>query len=184
MITATPVGRADRAELLLGLCLAYASQRSGLLIGTAESCTGGQAAALLTRLSGSSQWFEGGVVSYGNGVKLALLDVPEALLMQHGAVSEPVARAMATGLSNRLTQRPARLASVAFTGVAGPGGGSVNKPVGTVAFAWRLPGQEVSAFRWFAGDRRAVQAQAVWHGLACLTGLMVSAGAAGRLPAG
>ena len=103
------------------------------MMATAESCTGGLIAAACTDLAGSSAWFERGLVTYSNEAKTELLGVPAELIAQHGAVSEAVARAMAAGA---LARSQAQVA-VAVTGVAGPGGGSASKPVGTVWLAWR-----------------------------------------------
>ena len=129
-----------------------------LQIASAESCTGGLIAAACTELAGSSDWFERGFVTYSNAAKSELLGVPAALIDAHGAVSEPVARAMATGAL--LHSRADR--AVAVTGVAGPGGGSVAKPVGTVwlAWAWRAAGHAVQSrvlLQRFDGDRAAVR---------------------------
>jgi nicotinamide-nucleotide amidase len=99
---------------------------------TAESCTGGWIAKACTDVAGSSQWFQGGVVAYSNSLKVDLLDVPEGLLAQHGAVSEPVVRAMAVGV----LARTGSTVAVAVSGVAGPDGGTVDKPVGSVWLAW------------------------------------------------
>jgi nicotinamide-nucleotide amidase len=127
-------------------------------IATAESCTGGWLAKCLTDRAGSSAWFEYGFVTYGNAAKLALLGVSEATLAAHGAVSEDVAEQMAIG---------ARLASgaelaVAITGIAGPDGGSADKPVGTVWLAWTGPGPVLEAeLRQFSGDRAAIRRQSV-----------------------
>ncbi len=107
----------------------------GWMLATAESCTGGLIAAACTDLAGSSTWFERGFVTYSNAAKAQMLGVDAALIAQHGAVSEPVARAMAQGA---LQHAHAQVA-LAVTGVAGPGGGSADKPVGTVWFAWALP---------------------------------------------
>ena len=99
---------------------------------TAESCTGGWIAKACTDVAGSSRWLQGGVVAYSNAVKVALLDVPEGLLAQHGAVSEPVVRAMAAGA----LARTGSTVAVAVSGVAGPDGGTADKPVGMVWLAW------------------------------------------------
>jgi nicotinamide-nucleotide amidase len=99
---------------------------------TAESCTGGWIAKACTDVAGSSRWFQGGIVAYADAAKAALLGVPEALLAEHGAVSEPVVRAMAAGALQRL----GGTVSVAVSGVAGPDGGTPGKPVGTVWLAW------------------------------------------------
>ena len=150
--------------------LANGLRARGARMATAESCTGGLIAAACTELAGSSDWFERGVVSYSNQAKAELLGVPPVLIAQHGAVSEPVALAMARGL---LARAPVALA-VAVTGVAGPGGGSANKPVGTVwlAWAWRTdPGavQAQAQPALFPGDRAAVRAATV---RAALQGLL------------
>lgn len=110
--------------------------RAGMLV-TAESCTGGWIAKACTDVAGSSSWFRGGVVAYANALKVDFLGVPEYLLAQHGAVSEPVVCAMAAGALARSDSTVA----VAVSGVAGPDGGTVDKPVGTVwlAWAWRGP---------------------------------------------
>ena len=128
---------------------------------TAESCTGGLIAGACTDLAGSSDWFERGFVTYSNAAKAELLGVPPESIAQHGAVSEPVARAMAEGA---LRRSHAQL-SVAVTGVAGPGGGSADKPVGTVWFAWCADGRTESQRMRFDGDRAAVRAQTVLHAL-------------------
>jgi nicotinamide-nucleotide amidase len=131
------------------------------MLATAESCTGGLISAACTDLAGSSDWFERGFVTYSNAAKTAMLGVPAALIEAHGAVSEPVARAMAQGtLQHAMAQ-----VSVAVTGVAGPGGGSADKPVGTVWFGWGLPSGITSEVQHFAGDRAAVRAATVQHAL-------------------
>ena len=137
----------------------------GWLLTTAESCTGGLVAAACTELAGSSLWFERGIVSYSNAAKSELLGVPSALIHDHGAVSEAVARAMATGaVANAHAHW-----SVAVTGIAGPTGGSAEKPVGTVCFAWAVrDGATTTETRHFAGDREAVRAQSVACALAGL----------------
>ena len=133
----------------------------GWMLATAESCTGGMIAAACTDLAGSSQWFERGFVTYSNAAKTELLGVPAALIAQHGAVSEPVARAMATGAVARSHAQVA----VAVTGVAGPTGGSADKPVGTVWFGWSTNGVVSTEMRRFAGDRAAVRQATLAHAL-------------------
>lgn len=133
----------------------------GWMLATAESCTGGMIAAACTDLSGSSQWFERGFVTYSNEAKAELLGVDPALIARDGAVSEVVARAMAFGA---LRHSHAQV-SVAVTGVAGPTGGSPDKPVGTVWFGFSVDGQLASEMRRFEGDRAAVRRQTVEHGL-------------------
>jgi nicotinamide-nucleotide amidase len=137
--------------------LATVLQARGWLLATAESCTGGMIAAACTDLSGSSNWFERGFVSYSNEAKTELLGVAPELIAQHGAVSEVVARAMAFGA---IRQSRARV-SGAVTGVAGPTGGSREKPVGTVWFGFQVDGQLTSETRRFPGDRAAVRSATV-----------------------
>lgn len=148
--------------------LADVLRARGLMLATAESCTGGLIAGACTELAGSSDWFERGFVSYSNAAKTELLGVDAALIAQHGAVSEPVARAMAEGA---VRHAHAQLA-VAVTGVAGPGGGSAAKPVGTVWFGWALPGGTHTEMRRFDGDRAAVRVATVQHALARLLELL------------
>lgn len=132
---------------------------------TAESCTGGGIAEAITRIAGSSAWFEAGFVTYSNQQKTKQLDVPQPLFNEVGAVSREVVEAMVRGAQ---VQSGARFA-VAVSGVAGPGGGSQEKPVGTVWLAWGV-GSEVSAERrHFAGDRDEVRRQTV---IAALEGLI------------
>lgn len=136
--------------------LAQALPARGWMLATAESCTGGLIAAACTELAGSSAWFDRAVVSYSNEAKSELLGVDAALISAHGAVSEPVARAMAEGV---LARSKAQVA-VAVTGIAGPGGGSPDKPVGTVWLAWACGGQATrAAVQHFAGDRAEVRRQ-------------------------
>ena len=138
------------------------------MLATAESCTGGLIAAACTDLAGSSAWFERGFVTYSNEAKASMLGVDAVLISSHGAVSEPVARSMAQGaLQHSLAQ-----VSVAVTGVAGPSGGSPDKPVGTVWFAWALPSRITSELQHFAGDRADVRAATVQHALARLVTLL------------
>ncbi len=144
--------------------LARALRARGLTMATAESCTGGLIAGACTEVSGSSDWFERGFVTYSNAAKTELLGVPMALIEQHGAVSEPVARAMAAGA---VAHSPAPLA-LAVTGVAGPTGGSAEKPVGTVWFGWATPAGVFTEHQRFDGDRSAVRQATVRHALAGL----------------
>jgi nicotinamide-nucleotide amidase len=148
--------------------LAGQLQSRQLMLACAESCTGGLLAGACTALSGSSNWFERGFVTYSNEAKTELLGVDAALIAAHGAVSEPVARAMALGA---LAHSRAQVA-VAVTGVAGPTGGSPDKPVGLVWFGFALPGQVLSEKIHFAGDRAAVRAASVHHALQRLTELL------------
>ncbi|HSO46208.1 MAG TPA: CinA family protein [Rhodoferax sp.] len=137
---------------------------------TAESCTGGLIAANCTELAGSSTWFERGFVTYSNAAKCELLGVDAALIDRHGAVSEAVVRAMAAGA---LAHSHAQVA-VAVTGVAGPSGGSAEKPVGTVWLAWATPMGVISELKHFNGDRAAVRQATVHHALTRLTELLQS----------
>jgi len=133
----------------------------GAQLACAESCTGGWLAKVVTDLPGSSAWFGWGFVTYANAAKIRMLGVPEPLLQAHGAVSEPVARAMAEG---------ARAASgadlaIAVTGIAGPSGGTADKPVGTVWFAWAVPTGTHVEHAAFAGDRETIRRLCVAHAL-------------------
>jgi nicotinamide-nucleotide amidase len=156
---AAPSAGAATHEIVLEL--AQALRRRGQCLATAESCTGGLIAAACTALAGSSDWFERGFVTYSNAAKTELLGVPAELIAAHGAVSEAVARAMAEGAR----ARSAAQLSVAVTGIAGPGGGSTGKPVGTVWFGWCVAGRTHAQCQRFEGDRTAVRAQAVAHAL-------------------
>lgn len=152
---------ADAAANLIDLC-----RRLGTTLATAESCTGGLIGAVLTAVPGASEAYAGGVVSYANGVKARALGVPAALIDSLGAVSAPVAEAMAVGA---LKQTGADFA-VAVTGVAGPGGGTPEKPVGLVFVAVAEGGKPLCVKRFdFAGDRAAVRAQTVAAAIEMLT---------------
>lgn len=140
-------------------------------LATAESCTGGLIAAACTDLAGSSDWFERGFISYSNEAKTELLGVDAALITREGAVSEAVVRAMAHGA----VQHSRAQVAVAVTGVAGPSGGSREKPVGTVWFGWATPAGVVSEIRHFDGDRAQVRAATVAHALLRLVRLLESA---------
>jgi nicotinamide-nucleotide amidase len=131
------------------------------MLAAAESCTGGMIAAACTDLSGSSDWFERGFVTYSNEAKIEMLGVDAQSIATHGAVSEVVARAMAFGAVRHSHAR----VSVAVTGIAGPTGGTPDKPVGTVWFAFMVDGRLSSEMRRFDGDRAAVRRQTVDHAL-------------------
>ncbi len=150
--------------------LAAALRARGWQMATAESCTGGLIAAACTELAGSSDWFERGFVTYSNLAKTQLLGVPAALIEQHGAVSQAVALAMVRGARAHSSADCA----VAVTGIAGPGGGSAEKPVGTVWLAWSGPAGEFAQHRCYAGDRAAVRAATVLCALQGLIGLAVA----------
>jgi nicotinamide-nucleotide amidase len=145
--------------------LAVQLRARGWMLATAESCTGGLIAGACTEISGSSDWFDRGFVTYSNAAKTEMLGVPAALIQAHGAVSEAVACAMAAGA---LARSQAQCA-VAVTGVAGPTGGSADKPVGTVWLAWATPSGQVEAKRHhFSGDRAAVRQATVAQALSGL----------------
>jgi nicotinamide-nucleotide amidase len=134
----------------------------GLMLTTAESCTGGWVSEAVTMVPGSSDWFERGFVTYTYISKREMLGVKEATLGKHGAVSEEIVREMAEGA---LARSHAQVA-VAVSGVAGPSGGTPDKPVGTVCFAWGMKdGKPRSETKRFAGDREAVRRQSVEHAL-------------------
>jgi nicotinamide-nucleotide amidase len=152
-------GDADLAALVLERARAH-----GVRLAVAESCTGGLVGARLTEIPGSSDVFVGGVIAYDNELKQNLLAVPGALIAEHGAVSEPVARAMVAGAVTRFGVRGA----VAVTGVAGPGGGSPEKPVGTVWLATQLDGEVLSHRSMFPGSRHEVRARAAQAALLLL----------------
>lgn len=146
--------------------LAARLRESERVLATAESCTGGWIGKVLTDLPGSSDWYAGGIVSYSNQAKQNLLSVPAAVLEQHGAVSEPVVRAMAEGARKQLG---ADLA-VAVSGVAGPGGGTTEKPVGTVWIGWADASGTRSELQHFAGDREEVRRATIAAALKNLLG--------------
>jgi nicotinamide-nucleotide amidase len=152
--------------------LASLLNSQGWKVALAESCTGGLVSATLTELAGSSNWFERGYITYSNQAKTECLGVPSELIESHGAVSEPVAKAMAEG-----AQRQAKVkAAISITGIAGPSGGSIEKPVGTVCFGWAIQGQGIVTTtcktQLFTGDRQAVRQQATLFALAELLALL------------
>ncbi|WP_374675514.1 CinA family protein [Ideonella sp.] len=162
----------DTAWLPAVQALAEALRRRGTRVATAESCTGGLIGAACTHLAGSSDWYERGWVTYSNEAKTELLGVPAALIVQHGAVSAEVARAMAEGALARSRAQ----AAVAVTGIAGPGGATPGKPVGLVwrGLAWRDAGGQVraeAAAQVFAGDRAQVRGATVQWALSGLLAL-------------
>jgi nicotinamide-nucleotide amidase len=151
---------ADLVELSAALGAACRQRR--LSVATAESCTGGWAAQVITHTAGSSDWFERGFVTYANAAKVEMLGVRPATLEKHGAVSPETAGEMAAGALKNSNA----LISLAITGIAGPTGGSPDKPVGTVCFAWCARGETPSCERrLFGGDREAIRRQSVVHAL-------------------
>jgi nicotinamide-nucleotide amidase len=153
------------AESLLAAC-----RERGIMLVTAESCTGGLIAAALTAVAGSSDVVDRGFVTYSNAAKNQMLGVPMSLIESHGAVSESVAQAMAEGaLRNSQAANSQAAIAVSVTGVAGPGGGSVDKPVGLVCFGLARSGRPaLTARRIFPGDRAAIRAATVLHAFAMI----------------
>lgn len=151
------------AELLaLSQTLGSACLQRRLLLATAESCTGGWAAQVITHTAGSSAWFERGFVTYSNEAKIDMLGVRPETLHRFGAVSTETAAEMAAGALKNSNA----MFSLAITGIAGPTGGSPGKPVGTVCFAWCRVGEVATAETvLFAGDREETRRQAVVHAL-------------------
>ena len=137
----------------LTLQLSHQLTRLNWMLSTAESCTGGLIAARCTDLAGSSVWFDRGFVTYSNEAKTQMLGVTNELLEANGAVSESVARAMALGAAYRSKS----LVSVAVTGVAGPSGGTPDKPVGTVWLAWCINGLVTAELHHFDGNRQQIR---------------------------
>jgi len=162
--------------LELSETLGQALQARGWQLALAESCTGGMVAQSVTAIAGSSAWFDRGFVTYSNAAKSEMLGVSNTLINEFGAVSEPVAEAMALGA---LQHSQAQL-SAAITGIAGPGGGSPHKPVGTVCFAWAYcandgaPETIVVETRYFEGDRADIREQAASYLLAGLLKIAAS----------
>lgn len=155
-----------------GARLAEQLSKTGCTVVTAESCTGGWVAKVLTDKAGSSAYVVGGLVTYSNDAKQVLLGVTDASLDNHGAVSEPVVREMVAGA---LATTGANIA-VAVSGVAGPGGGSDEKPVGTVWFAWGSGvGNTEAVVQHFSGDRDQVRRQAVLFALQGVSGFLEKA---------
>jgi nicotinamide-nucleotide amidase len=164
MQTPSPSTAAELNQLTSAVASAFSGR--GWTLAVAESCTGGLLAASLTDLAGSSQWFERGYVTYSNAAKVACLQVSPMLIEAEGAVSEAVASAMALGaqLSSGVT------AAISITGIAGPGGGTEKKPVGTVCFGWAVERADASnrvttTTEHFVGDRQSVRQQAVLFAL-------------------
>lgn len=148
------IERLDKLAVELGRRL----QAAGIKLTTAESCTGGWVSKVVTDIPGSSAWFDRGFVTYSNDAKQGMIGVSAMAIADHGAVSQEVALEMARGaLENSQAG-----AAIAVTGIAGPGGGTEEKPVGTVCFAWVLEGREPLTQRvQFAGDRDEVRHQSV-----------------------
>lgn len=144
--------------------------RRGQRLATAESCTGGLVAGAITALPGSSTWYERGWVTYSNAAKIEELDVDAHLLATHGAVSEVIAAAMASGA--RMAARADFALSI--TGIAGPDGGTPEKPVGMVCFGWATPTHTRTETWHFSGNRQRIREEAVAHALAGLIALLMN----------
>ncbi len=158
----------DHAKTLAQLLLAR-----GWKLALAESCTGGLVCATLTELSGSSEWFERGYITYSNQAKTECLGVPAELIASYGVVSEPVARSMAQGAQRNAGAN----IGVSITGIAGPTGGTAKKPVGTVCFGWTIQnaaGENVTTCqtKLLSGDRQAIRQQAAEYALVGLLQLL------------
>jgi len=153
----------DDTELdALAVRAGQALARHGAMLASAESCTGGWIGAAVTAIAGSSAWFDRGFITYSNAAKTELLGVPPETIALHGAVSEQTVAAMAQGA----LARSAAAIAVAVSGIAGPGGGSVDKPVGTVCFGWAVrSGPLLTECRLLAGDRRAIRRATVIRAL-------------------
>lgn len=152
----------DSDLVTLSEAIGQACRDHGLMVATAESCTGGWTAQVITHTAGSSGWFERGFVTYANAAKIGMLGVRPETLEKHGAVSVETAAEMAAGA---LDNSGATIA-LSITGIAGPTGGSPDKPVGTVCFGWCLrDGQPFCERRLFLGDREAIRRQSVIHAL-------------------
>jgi nicotinamide-nucleotide amidase len=162
----------DNELLALAQQLGDLLKEKGLLLVTAESCTGGWIGQMVTAVPGSSAWYDRGFITYSNLAKQQMLSVQSETLAQHGAVSEQTVREMAQG-AIKMSQAQV---SVAVTGIAGPAGGSEEKPVGTVCFAWVLKNQFVFCKTYlFNGDRAAIRRQSVEMGLQNTLELLKSA---------
>lgn len=146
----------ESSELRLAEEVGILLESRGMTLSVAESCTGGMLGSILTSVAGASEWFLGGVTAYSNSLKVSLLKVPGELLLRHGSVSRAAAEAMACGM-NHVSGSDLALS---VTGIAGPGGGSDSKPVGTVFMAM-CNGQRVKVWNEiFEGDRESVRKQA------------------------
>lgn len=161
------MARVSNEELQqLAVELSVKLRARGWMLATAESCTGGWVGQLLTSLPGSSHWYERGFITYANAAKVEMLGVPTALLESHGAVSEETAMAMAAGALKHSHAQ----AALAISGIAGPGGGTPQKPVGLVCYGWALEdGTVMSSTCRLDGDREEIRSRAV---AAALRGLI------------
>jgi nicotinamide-nucleotide amidase len=156
--------RIDDDLYALALQVGHALSARNVMVATAESCTGGLVAGAITAVAGSSAWFDRGFVTYSNDAKIEQLGVARETIATHGAVSTQTAAEMAAGACRASRAQWA----VAVTGVAGPGGGSTEKPVGMVCFGWAGPGGVTSGQRMLQGDRAAIRRESVRIALAGL----------------
>ncbi len=147
--------------LAISSALGTALQTHNAMLATAESCTGGLAGVCCTAIAGSSCWFSGGIIAYANDIKHRVLGVDLTLLAEHGAVSRYVVEAMATGVCDLMHCH----AAIAISGVAGPGGGTGDKPVGTVWIGWCYQTTVYAQHFLFAGTREKIRHQAAAHGI-------------------
>ena len=159
---------ADKRLYELAVEVGAALKARGFTLATAESCTGGWIGEAVTAVSGSSEWYERGFITYTNVAKCEMLGVPAGMLQKFGAVSEETVKAMVAGA---LAHSHAQVA-VAVSGVAGPAGGTPAKPVGTVWFGWSVNGQLHAELRRFDGDRAAVRLATLRHALRRLLALL------------
>lgn len=147
--------------------LAQKLKSKKLMLGTAESCTGGLLASQCTSIPGSSEWFDRALITYSNEAKIELLNVPASIIQQHGAVSEATALAMLGALLKQVD------VGVAITGIAGPDGGSIEKPVGTVWFAFGYQkNPSFSCLQQFQGNRDSIRQQACLFAIEQLTSML------------
>lgn len=166
----------DRFDLMLALATGFALSKRHARLMAAESCTGGLVNHWLTTIAGSSHWFDGGVISYSNAVKITFLGVHPSTLRVHGAVSRQTAHEMADGmrrnhrkaLAEPLSHVPDALYALSITGIAGPQGASLDKPIGLVHFGWAGPAGVETAQARFQGSRAEIQSQAARFSLAGL----------------
>ncbi len=167
----------DRSVLMdLAQRVADALSTRGLTLATAESCTGGMLSGLLTELAGASAFFVGGVIAYHNDVKTVWLGVPESLLMEHGAVS----RATSLAMAERCREGFGVDCAISITGIAGPGGGTVEKPVGLVFVAFAGLGTSMAREHRFCGTREDIRGQSVMSAMTLI--LEVARGESGETP--
>jgi nicotinamide-nucleotide amidase len=167
--TESPASNLDIDDIIATLAKTLLAK--GWRLSTADSCTGGLVSASITALAGSSEWFERGYITYSNQAKSEDIDVSQNLIEEYGAVSDQVARAMALGAK----QNSGSDIALSITGIAGPTGGSPEKPVGTVCFAWVLANdQMISETKHFEGDRQQIRQQACDFSLRKLLSLVIA----------